>query len=1101
MKSFRLQNSPIKRSWPQNPPGTEKLSPSSPQRPGISVVTGRNELAGNADFKKRPLQEHSMARSDKQTVMSAAQHQCPESLIDPQLGEKHKFRTMSLQDSQHLERLRRMRHELFPDMPKYQTLNEIKKDLDDLSMSMDEYYKNIRKSDPFWHHSHNKESQKQHERLEEKQNSFYKVRIDPLSLNSLTDLETEQQHEFMALCIDHGFHEFPKKLLRILSKKTFIKWIKLILHTPYNSLTLRNLIPYCQKGICALLVKHLTNDDLKKLTLSFDHFYFIQYCRDQPEQIEALAQLLYKKWESHLFSSNCEGSYLRCHTSLLYCCIMMMKDSPDSLIQFINNISTTGQSYIMTAAACIGNSELYKLLENNAIKPAFDSEGRFSVLDVEYSKDCLRTLGFNKSEQLRLLSQIPDEVLTHASRSLLTWVQETYWHSKNKHLNSSVDWRLLSLLVNKVETLDSIFSDGVQLKADSQHSRVWTSAQCCCFLNRPDVWSQTTKGNSLFLQTVLPLAKDLNLKTEQGFIHFIERLLEWSPPLPELWNQITCFLANYDLFATRVMPEPRVVRESRPVDETIKRTRPEWISKRGGVKNAYAKVSEEASPLTTGSHPGFVTRMHSLKLSETLEGYFNENIWYKYKLVAGFLQHARPSHVSALLIHWQAEPASSQARQWLFNQQLYPSNALHHEHINCNVLLNAAMNLLPDSQAVSGFPSNTSQSLPSRGALPDIVKTTDPDKVFGRTSMWIGKDQTRHYLKVQSNSESNEQFRLQCCRQNYIFKHSHTLGLKSTIGEPMCVINSDGKLALYYKMPPGCAGDVYATDPELSDIEFQNALSWAAGDVGKLWAAGINPPDILSAYHNKEQHRKYQFLGEITSCTVIGRVDSWLEACKYPNVGATGLRDHMDAKPANQLNPEYFSSKHHSEITRLMLDGEIPADYKRVRLHELAKTAWGLALLCGHRYCQVLKSGNEKSFNWEENLFQPLSLMFSEAFEMDKDECFKLMEDNGLLVRSIREMKYWMNQREAPFLKDTLDQKIPGDVYPELPAEMKPSPLSENYASLLSEQLSRPEKSPHLGVIPSCRNPLLAFNTLVVKMLTAGSLQLYSRQDEPMDVD
>lgn len=159
---------------------------------------------------------------------------------------------------------------------------------------------------------------------------------------------------------------------------------------------------------------------------------------------------------------------------------------------------------------------------------------------------------------------------------------------------------------------------------------------------------------------------------------------------------------------------------------------------------------------------------------------------------------------------------------------------------------------------------------------------------FGRTYLWEDPENgLRHYLKVQAPDESEAQFRLQSERMNYLFTHSQDLELKSTCGKPVNLVTIDrahlarlpqtteedahhpfqqslrdrvarGKrLALYFTLPIDQPYEAYLNNGQLTPDEQLDALKRSAEDFGKLWRQGINPPDILSAFHDRESDRRY----------------------------------------------------------------------------------------------------------------------------------------------------------------------------------------------------------------------------------------------------
>ncbi len=90
----------------------------------------------------------------------------------------------------------------------------------------------------------------------------------------------------------------------------------------------------------------------------------------------------------------------------------------------------------------------------------------------------------------------------------------------------------------------------------------------------------------------------------------------------------------------------------------------------------------------------------------------------------------------------------------------------------------------------------------------------------------------------------------------------------------------------------------YLNDPQLSVNDLKMSLSFCARDLARLTRMGLIHTSLLSLFHKKRQtapkniaycwHRK-----------VAGRLEKWLESCRYPNLRLSGIADleHIELYP------------------------------------------------------------------------------------------------------------------------------------------------------------------------------------------------------------
>ncbi len=81
----------------------------------------------------------------------------------------------------------------------------------------------------------------------------------------------------------------------------------------------------------------------------------------------------------------------------------------------------------------------------------------------------------------------------------------------------------------------------------------------------------------------------------------------------------------------------------------------------------------------------------------------------------------------------------------------------------------------------------------------------------------------------------------------------------------------------------------YLGDPAISIEEMKLALASCAMDLGTLMRSGIIHTSLIPLFHNRERPA-----GDSTyrwNRKVAGRLDNWLESCRYPNLRLSGIAD------------------------------------------------------------------------------------------------------------------------------------------------------------------------------------------------------------------
>ena len=571
------------------------------------------------------------------------------------------------------------------------------------------------------------------------------------------------------------------------------------------------------------------------------------------------------------------------------------------------------------------------------------------------------------------------------------------------------------------------------------------------------------------------------------------------------------------LIAWQPYQEPEIKKQVMQLDKTLRVLHPEWCD-----------TVDEAETLNPHTIYFDMATLDRRGEREAIESVLFKSGHNKHMLIASFLEQGNPDHVRALLQHWLESDDASVAREWLFHQRVHPNNTMFHEVLNCNTLLSAALHLCPPAPD-SDFPKKDQLSGVNDTLSPACQKVVKkPDSMFGRT-ITLRTEASNEYVKIQSASESEKEFRNQYARIEYLYNHGQSMGLTSTYPEPKglyrCSVESLGlnredkqrlaettgfepeRLVMHFSTPPDQPYDVYINDLQLSPQVAEGKLRNCVNDWGKLWRMGINGPDILSAYHDKETKRAFHFLAEIAPIMTLGVIDEWRQATRYPNAGATGMRDPGDAYRCQELDPDYFYS---IAIKPTKTNPENPLEVNRVRLLELARTAWGVLLLWGDRYNTALEQAHTEEdkakvrseYDFEPVILPLMSTLFSQAFGMDESTCEEIIKKDGAYDQAIREMRYWMDNVAAPYVSDMRQAKLNREVYPDLPEKMRatnygnPEWLTDHgyICDAIRDKLKSPKEQmqyANLGSIRAGRNPLLAFNQIVVRLLLGGCMKMY----------
>lgn len=101
----------------------------------------------------------------------------------------------------------------------------------------------------------------------------------------------------------------------------------------------------------------------------------------------------------------------------------------------------------------------------------------------------------------------------------------------------------------------------------------------------------------------------------------------------------------------------------------------------------------------------------------------------------------------------------------------------------------------------------------------------------------------------------------------------------------------------------------YLSDPSISEVNMRSGVTSCASDLGMLAGMGLIHTSLISLFHNRERTTG----GDCTyrwNRKLAGRLDNWLESCRYPNLRRSGIADleHLELYPevSSQLLQAYI---------------------------------------------------------------------------------------------------------------------------------------------------------------------------------------------------
>lgn len=399
---------------------------------------------------------------------------------------------------------------------------------------------------------------------------------------------------------------------------------------------------------------------------------------------------------------------------------------------------------------------------------------------------------------------------------------------------------------------------------------------------------------------------------------------------------------------------------------------------------------------------------------------------------------------------------------------------------------------------------------------------------FGRTL--INRTVENRYLKIQSNTESDDEFKRGYARLKLIEKLGAKLEIESLIVKPktimhikrpyslicsdelkLCLfknkkiflekVSKKPRLAMEFTAPSDVPYEEYSYGV-VDDVSSCESLSKYSRDYAKLWKNGILPPSCLSAFHDVDRSRKHYMLSPFLNKKCEGSMEKWNgEATDYPNIGGPkmGMRDKVDTSLPEEKSDTYFGDY------RTMSQSHNGLKYRNmIRYEELAKAAQGVCLLYARRFNSQFDHSSEESVGKiKKDIGDLLADLFSNAFPLCKSDCMMLMEEHDLLNQCCREISYWL-AKDVPYVDDLRRGDINRKVYPNLPPEMQGCVLTKLQSDCLTnngfidiDKKKYKGDACQLGA-QSGRMPLIALNALVVYLMTRGTIRQIEIEEQEM---
>jgi hypothetical protein len=224
------------------------------------------------------------------------------------------------------------------------------------------------------------------------------------------------------------------------------------------------------------------------------------------------------------------------------------------------------------------------------------------------------------------------------------------------------------------------------------------------------------------------------------------------------------------------------------------------------------------------------------------------------------------------------------------------------------------------SEAVEYIPSVGWADITEASGLKDILRP----KMIGRSLVAPAPAAQRVLvLKFARQSDSAEDLQREALWMRQLQSRSHDCGLRFDVPGPLRVKDAD-VLRLAH-LPNGLSSELsldsrrlmiafiahedYYRYPNrgrrISGPAFREVLARNARLLGYLAGCGVVHGAPIPLFHNRVQTARRRDQG-LYEWFRAGRLDRWLESCRYPNFGLTGVRDFEHFIAVNGSGPELY---------------------------------------------------------------------------------------------------------------------------------------------------------------------------------------------------
>ncbi len=156
----------------------------------------------------------------------------------------------------------------------------------------------------------------------------------------------------------------------------------------------------------------------------------------------------------------------------------------------------------------------------------------------------------------------------------------------------------------------------------------------------------------------------------------------------------------------------------------------------------------------------------------------------------------------------------------------------------------------------------------------------------------------------------------------------------------------------------------YLNNPQLSLQELERGLSTCAGDLARLTRAGLIHTSLISLFHKKRNGLQ----DDTAYCwhrNIAGRLERWLESCRYPNLRLSGIADFEHIELYREISPEKLQSHIGEHLLSMSL---VLASYFRYKGEFDQKEIKSIIRDCfGEYYCALTKrqSRLDEVIDWD----------------------------------------------------------------------------------------------------------------------------------------